>query len=221
MDRANEMLPRNMLDNEENTKTKNNTNTKYPQKPKQVYQKLDLDPRTTRVAHSRFLKGMPMGCENRKDYDKIVTSVWNYDSNTKVLTYGATVFRKTSTSDCWNRKLHLERAYQRFTECPVTVKIYFCDEPIPSAINWYIANDLSFKFGSYSKSNEESNHVIVGGRYFNQTFDFTRFNGKKQHQPKVVKMAVPKPQQRYYSMVLTALVYATASVLTLRAVGLL
>lgn len=104
-----------------------------------------------RVAHSRFNKGIPV-CRGEA-FTRIVTSVWSFESETAVLTYGATIFKKDHSKDHWNRKKHLERAVERFTNNPIRIVLKAINS-IPEISNismdWYIAQNLIYKFGTHN-----------------------------------------------------------------------
>ena len=72
-----------------------------------------------RAAHSRFMKNTPVA--KGKDFDRVVTSVWTFDHNTRVLTYGATIYRKENSHDSWDKNLHLKRAIERFNDNPIRI----------------------------------------------------------------------------------------------------
>lgn len=108
-----------------------------------------------RLAHSRFMQGEPAYCKDV--FDKVVSSVWSFDPTTKVLTYGATIYRKSGKSDYWNKKEHKNRALERFEQNPIRVKLTVgkgnnVPELQSSAIDWFIASHLVYKFGTHNKN---------------------------------------------------------------------
>ena len=108
-----------------------------------------------RLAHSRFCGGEPAYCKDV--FDKIVSSVWSFDPETKVLTYGATIYRKSGKSDFWNKRQHKNRALERFEQNPIRVTLINEKGVKPcelqsAAIDWFIASHLIYKFGTHNKN---------------------------------------------------------------------
>jgi hypothetical protein len=110
-----------------------------------------------RTAHSRFLNKEPVG--KRDGFDRVVTSVWSLDKNTNILTYGAVVYRKNGPNDHWRKRQHYLKAVERFHNTPirVTLKYVGFNNLLLSSISnlsmdWYIATNLIFKFGTHDKT---------------------------------------------------------------------
>lgn len=110
-----------------------------------------------RTAHSRFLNKQPVG--KRDEFDRVVTSVWSLDKNTNVLTYGAVVYFKNGPNDHWGKRRHYLKAVERFHKNPVRVSLQyvgFFNQTLSSMANlsmdWYIATNLIFKFGTHDKT---------------------------------------------------------------------
>lgn len=112
---------------------------------------------SVRLAHSRFLENSPA---ERKDlFDRVVSSAWTYDPKTSILTYGATVYRKAGKSDFWNKQMHKDTALERFTDSPLRIFLnntHYCPKLSSSAIDWFIARNLIFKFGTHNKNERSS-----------------------------------------------------------------
>ncbi len=118
---------------------------------------LQHNERTTllRIAHSRFSENVPTNKSDNK-FDRVVTSVWTFDVDTKVLVYAATNFKKQNCRDHWNKSQHLERALERFHSCPIRVQLKCADgqllEISNMAMDWYISRKLVYLFGTHNKS---------------------------------------------------------------------
>jgi len=129
-------------------------------------------PTPVRVAHSKFCDDVPLN-RNDNTFNKIVSSVWSYEPATRILTYGATVFRKTSNKDFWVRKSHRERALERFYQNPVRVCLssQWGKVSLASvAVDWFIARELIFKYGVQGGT-ELPIHEVVIDTYFNRQHD--------------------------------------------------
>jgi hypothetical protein len=117
----------------------------------------------------------------KDQFDKVVSSVWSFDPETHVLTYAATVFKKTNKSDFWNKRQHKNRALERFEKNPLRVKLvldYECDQTAPelqsSAIDWFISSHLIYKFGTHNKNEVDVRRVHFETRIrpdFNTFYD--------------------------------------------------
>jgi hypothetical protein len=111
---------------------------------------------SVRLAHSRFLNSRPT--QQKDSFDKVVTSVWSYDPETSILTYGATVYKKADKSDTWSKREHKERAMQRFTDVPIRVKLLCAPESSgiaeleSTAVDWFISTHLVFEYGTHNKT---------------------------------------------------------------------
>ena len=132
-----------------------------------------------RLAHSRFCGGNP--AYEKDVFDKIVTSVWSFDPVTKVLTYAATVYRKSAKNDFWNKRQHKNRALERFEQNPIRVKLFVNEgvnaaELQSSAIDWFISSHLIYKFGTHNKNSPDVRRVHFESRIrpdFNSYYDPT------------------------------------------------
>ena len=109
----------------------------------------------TRVSHSRFLKNIPV--RKKEEYDKVVTTVWTFDPNTSYLKYASTVFKKNNNTEFWNKKQHLNTAYERYENSPLVIYCFFpnyidLEDFDKLSMDWYIAEHLIYKFGCYNKN---------------------------------------------------------------------
>jgi len=117
---------------------------------------------TPRIAHCRFLNRDPIHKMREEDsgyYNRIVTSAWSYDVVTSILTYGATVYTKSEGSKCWVKKTHRDRATERYYKNPIRVKLIYSRNKVQLsdiAMDWYIAEILTFMFGACSKDISET-----------------------------------------------------------------
>lgn len=105
-----------------------------------------------RLSHNKFYKSKPVFGDSK--FDKVVTTMWTYESDVCILTYAATVFKKDSETDFWKRKNHKEETLKRFKENPIRIKLFSekCPELMNNAMDWYIAKDLIFKYGTHNKT---------------------------------------------------------------------
>ena len=129
---------------------------------------------SVRLAHSRFLDGQ---VAFEKDvFDKIVTSAWSYEPQTRILTYGATVYKKVGKTDFWNKRQHKDQALSRFMENPLRIKLISVGR-VPEmnsvSIDWFISAHLIYKFGVCGKELDVRRvHHETGIRpYFNEFYD--------------------------------------------------
>ena len=115
---------------------------------------------SVRLAHSRFLHGQ---VAFEKDiFDKIVTTAWSYEPKTRVLTYGATVYKKMGKSDFWNKREHKDQALARFMENPLRIKLVSAGkvgELSSTAVDWFISAHLIYKFGTHDKISPDVRRV--------------------------------------------------------------
>ena len=111
-----------------------------------------------RVSHSRFRKNKPLYKyrDLLSETDKIVTVAWNLDDETGILTYGATVYKRVN-NDRWVKKLHRERAIERFNTCPLRFNVKNFPVPLNRyAMDWYIGRVLTAQYGCYYKGKDNS-----------------------------------------------------------------
>jgi len=137
----------------------------------------------TRTAHSRIMNGRAI--QKGEQYDRVVTSVWNFDPDTSVLTYGATVYKKDKDkkSDFWNKREHKKTAIERFEKHPIRVVIA-APENMPElsniSIDWFIAQNLIYKFGTHNKKNVDVRRIhgkVKVSDEFNKIYPgFDKFN---------------------------------------------
>jgi len=123
----------------------------------------------TRIVHSRFFKGKLV--RKNEAFDKIVTSVWSYDTKNSILTYGATVYHESKTS--WCKKNHVKTAKKRYLENPIVVKL-LCEENMEKlryiAIDNFISTELIFRFGAFCKEERRSIEKVPIPKYFNSLY---------------------------------------------------
>jgi len=139
-----------------------------------------------RIAHCRFEKNGSNGKKweslYRKDrFDRVVSIVWSFDNETRLLTYGATVYKKEGPSDFWVKKEHREKALERYHNNPVRVKLItvgntgniYRNQDIyllkRAAIDWYIALELIYLYGVSNKYKDTKTKLIAHN--FNKDYD--------------------------------------------------
>ena len=124
-----------------------------------------------RTADSRFLDKTPV--KKGDPYDRVVTSVWNLDPETKTLTYGATIYRRAAPNDHWHKADHRSLAHQRFILNPVRVNLQFCGDVTKLScisIDWYIADNLIYKFGTHNKNKSTIIQTVTLPNDFNEEY---------------------------------------------------
>lgn len=116
-----------------------------------------------RIAHARYYQGNEVN--KSSPYDRVITVVWTLenvkfeDGEGTLLTYGGTNFNKDSKTDFWDKRIHRERAMERFTNSPVRVRLLNPENIVSDALmDWYIAQHLVYKFGMYTRG-EQVLHV--------------------------------------------------------------
>ena len=77
--------------------------------------------RDPRILHIRYYQGIPVHDKSRLS-DRIVSIAYNWNPESKKLTYGATVWRKKTPQDNWDRRLHVVTIRHRFFDAPVKVQ---------------------------------------------------------------------------------------------------
>ena len=134
-----------------------------------------------RVKHSRFFEGNLVNSDEK--FDRIVTSVWEFDQKTNTLRYGATVFKKTSNNSHWDRKAHFSTAMGRFTCNPVV--FHFKKENTHSNRDMarYITEDLIYKFGVCAKN---SGKVFEVNNYYDFDENFRQTQVDKVEDYRIV-----------------------------------
>ena len=131
-----------------------------------------------RVSHLRFYQGCPVWKD--QNFDRVVTVASNYNSTTGKLIYGAVVFKKDSRRDQWLKKLHRELALRRFFHDSVTINLsnHSGEELSLFAIDWYIAEELIFKYKASCQVDNKVIHKVNIYPGFNKMFD-NMFSHKK------------------------------------------
>jgi len=147
---------------------------------------------SVRLAHSRFFHGKPVS--KFEEFDKVVTSVWTFQPDKSILTYASTVFTKKSNSDFWVKKVHREKAQERFENNPIRVHIIReAEGPEMSStpVDWFISRCLIYEFGTHNKISPDVrrlHHEKVVRNDFNEHYDpFYRperylLNGKRREE---------------------------------------
>jgi hypothetical protein len=121
-----------------------------------------------RIVHSRFCDGKPV--RKSEPYNRIVTSCWSYDNETKVLTYGATVYSRTDKS-VWNKTAHRLKATERYEKNPCKIVLLAKLSPKAIAIDWHIASEYIFKFGCEGKTG-----LVYLYDFYNEKFSYLKPN---------------------------------------------
>ncbi len=156
--------------------------------------------RRLRFAHSRFHKGKPV-CKGEK-FDRVVTSVWTFDTDVSILTYGATVFKKENRGDHWSRRAHVKQAVERFNDNPLRIKLIrpvwlreLLVEIDSIPMDWYIATNLIYKFGTQSKSDEQIEKTVDIPFDFNTRY--SRLADKYEQKEKLRQERMEESAERY------------------------
>ena len=111
-------------------------------------------------------------------YDKVVTAMWSYDSETKYLRYGATVYKKgvkssneflpsnsrsfNPKSDIWiGRKRSLATARVRYENSPIYVHLPDAriTERVMEIIGTFIVNSCINRFGHFNKKIDSNESI--------------------------------------------------------------
>lgn len=105
---------------------------------------------TYRLAHSRFNQGVPV--RRSQPFDRVVTSVWSFDPENSILTYGSTIFNKDSHNDHWDKKKHHAKALERFVKNPLRIVLESSHnfELCNISIDWFISQKLVYRFGTHN-----------------------------------------------------------------------
>lgn len=112
-----------------------------------------------RLAHSRFYQGEPA---KRKDvFDKVVTSVWSFESDTGILTYAATVYKKSGPRDFWCKQQHKTQAMDRFKNNPLRIRMISqnAHELTSSGVDWFISRHCIYHYGTHNKTDPDVRRV--------------------------------------------------------------
>ena len=135
-----------------------------------------------RVSHCRFHNTRPLykGKSLQTEINRIVTVAWNLDEK-GILTYGATIY--TKTGDSWDKKIHREKAIERFNTAPLRFNVCFPEPLNRCAIDWYISRYLVVKYGCYYKgkkirSSRIDEDLIIDQVHFNYKYDPVGFENK-------------------------------------------
>lgn len=59
--------------------------------------------------------------EKESGKNRIITFCYLYDKESKMLKYGATIFKKENPKDCFSKKTHRQTAFDRFNKYPVVI----------------------------------------------------------------------------------------------------
>ena len=106
-----------------------------------------------RLAHSRFIDNKAVAKVEK--FDRVVTTAWVFEPQHSLLTYGATVYQCENSKDHWDKRIHRERAIERFQNNPIRI-VLKSDGPIPEpcniSVDWFIASHLIFIFGTHNKN---------------------------------------------------------------------
>ena len=129
---------------------------------------------SVRLAHSRFYKGTPVS--KFEKFDKVVTTLWNFQADKSILTYAATVFTKKGRGDFWHKKEHTEMAQQRFAQNPIRVHLILPQGPelSSSPVDWFISRFLIYQYGTHNKISPDVrrvHHEVTVTENFNQKYD--------------------------------------------------
>jgi hypothetical protein len=107
-----------------------------------------------RVAHIRYVDGELVRCaRGNKLPNRVVTVAWNLDINSNTLIYGATVYKKVSSTDHWHKRIHRERAISRYAVQPVLIPFKNDTNDITNmAMERYIADKLIYRFTCFDNT---------------------------------------------------------------------
>lgn len=118
-----------------------------------------------KIFHLRYFDGKllsQMEIKEGSEFNRVVTGIWDFNEETNILRYGATVYYKKAANDTWiGKKLSVEQARERYIDCPVLVKLEGFDFSSYAAYRMYkyapfiITNDFIFKFGVHAFGTNE------------------------------------------------------------------
>ena len=113
-----------------------------------------------RLSHCRFNNIKPLYKYKHclAETNRVVSVAWKYDEKTEMLSYGATIYKKSN--DSWIKKDHSQTAIERFTTCPLHFKVTFSNLTNRTSIDWYIARALVLKYGCYFKGVLEKGEIL-------------------------------------------------------------
>lgn len=135
---------------------------------------IKMDHDLPRVSHCRFNKLEPIYLKSSKNgFNRVVTVAWNFDTESKVLTYAATVFKKVRSNEIWVKKMHREEALERFEKSPIRIQFLDCEPKYLNkfAIDWFIARKLVFNFGCWADNQEHLQGEVRVPFGFNEKYD--------------------------------------------------
>lgn len=101
-----------------------------------------------------------MNCRifHRTNKNKITTIAYTFDIENGIIRYGGTVFRQEE-GETWNRKKHIQKARERFTNVPIIVRFNSTAFQGMTPGGWEdyrkredIVLNLTFKYGCYNKN---------------------------------------------------------------------
>ncbi len=121
---------------------------------------MTFERRPYRLSHCRFDNIKPLykykNCLT--ETNRVVSVAWKYDEKTEILSYGATIYKKSN--DNWIKKDHSQTAIERFTTCPLHFKVDLKKLITRTSIDWYIARVLVLKYGCYFKGVLEKGEIL-------------------------------------------------------------
>lgn len=132
-----------------------------------------------RFAHSRFHNNEPV--MKGEEFDRVVTTAWTFEPEVSILTYGATVYKKSNAKDFWSKREHIKTAKERFENNPIRVQLKSKDhnqEIDNIAMDWYIASNLIFKFGTHNTNQVDVRRIhgeVTISPDFNQDYSFLNY----------------------------------------------
>ena len=115
--------------------------------------------KTCRVAHIRYRNGETVHKTLSDQMDRVVTVVWNYYPKKNMLTYGATVYKKSDPTDRWSKHDHYDQAKQRFDLAPIMVNFNSIEPFSKKAMDKYIADKLIYFYGCFSTVLDQTHHI--------------------------------------------------------------
>jgi hypothetical protein len=132
-----------------------------------------------RTVHARFLNKKLV--TKTDPFNKVISVIWSYDTDTSILRYGATVYHYSKKF--WNKKEHRETALKRYEETPIEVLIVKKNDYNPRyvAMDRFIATSLIYKYGC-SDVNGEPTRVENIGTNFNEIYFPEKKESEKQIQ---------------------------------------
>ena len=115
---------------------------------------------TCRVAHIRYRNGQHVHKSFSDHMDRVVTVIWNYYPKKNILTYGATVYKKSGMTDRWSKQEHYDQAKTRFDVAPIMIKFDLIEPFSKKAMDRYIADKVIYFYGCFSTVKDHT-HAIT------------------------------------------------------------